>query len=504
MCALDNRPSGPTTSLFTEPGPPPRRRVLRRLLVVALAGGAAAGAALMLWPQQPAPHRAAAPPAAGPRAAEERARAQARAVAQAATQAAVLDGLPAALPDLVSLIGARESQVRAHPKDARAWAVLGAAYVERGRRTADTADYPRAERALQTSVRTAGNKGGPEAPAALAALANARRDFPAARRFGEEALKAAPKRWSTYPALIDAYDGLGDYKAARSALDKLMALKAGGAARPAVMARASAVYRDRGWREDAAAQVTDAAAAAGTPAEQAAYLTQAGELAFERGDRDDALRHFTAAARLDPGQAAALAGQGRALAALGRTQEALTAYEGALGHRPSPDVTLELAELYESLGMGQQAEAQYASVQTRARREADAGVDEELLVGRYEADHGDAQEAVQRLSAEWERQPGIEVADALGWALHRAGDDKEALVYASIATDSTKGGGVRSASYAFHRGMIERDLELDASARRHLQDALRINPYFSPLQAPVARATLSTLGDQPPNEDAPQ
>ncbi|MFJ9346916.1 tetratricopeptide repeat protein [Streptomyces sp. NPDC101237] len=500
MCALDNRPSGPTTSLFTDPRQPrPRRRVLRRLLVVALAGGAAAGAALLLWPHAPE-HRGAPSPAAG---AEARVRARAQAAAQAAAQTAVLDGLPAALPDLASLIGARESLVRARPRDARAWAVLGAAYVERARRTADVADYPRAEHALRTSLQVAA-RGNTDALAGLAALANTRRDFAEARRFGEEALKAAPKRWSTYPALIDAYDGLGDYKAARSALDKLMALKPGAAAKPAVMARAAAVYRDRGWREDAAAQITDAAAAAGTPAEQAAYLTQAGDLAFERGDREDALRHFTAAVRLDPGQAAARAGQGRALAALGRTQEALTAYQEALAHRQAPDVTLELAELYESLGMGQQAEARYALLQTQVRRETDAGVDDELLLGRYEADHGDAEEAVQRLSAEWERQPGIEVADALGWALHRAGDDKEAMVYAAIATDSTKGGGVRSASYAFHRGMIEHDLDLDASSRRHLQDALRINPYFSPLQAPVARATLGTLGDQPPSEDLPR
>ncbi|MEU9157235.1 tetratricopeptide repeat protein [Streptomyces sp. NPDC048417] len=500
MCALDNRPSGPTTSLLTEPSPPRRRRrVLRRLLVVALAGGTAAGAALMLWPHESAPRRAAAPPpAAGPRA-----QAKARAAAQAAAQTAVLNGLPAALPDLTSLIGARESRVRAQPKDARAWAVLGAAYVERARRTADSADYPRAERALQTSLRVAG-KGNTDALAALAALANARRDFPTAKRFGEEARKAAPKRWSTYPALIDAYNGLGDYKAARSALDKLMALKVGATVKPAVMARASAVYRDRGWREDAVAQVTDAAAAAGTPAEQAAYLTQAGQLAWERGERDDALRHFTAAVRLDPDQPTARAGQGRALAALGRTQEALAAYQEALRHRPTPQVSLELAELYESLGMGHQAETQYARLQTQVRRELDAGVDDELLIGQYEADHGDVEEAVERLAAEWDRQPGIEVADAFGWALHRAGDDQEALRYASIATDSTKGGGVRSASYAFHRGMIERDLDLDASARRHLQDALRTNPYFSPLQAPVARATLTTLGDQPPNEEPPQ
>ncbi|WP_234543334.1 tetratricopeptide repeat protein [Streptomyces shenzhenensis] len=497
MCALDDRPSSPATSLLADPAPPRRRgRAVRRLLVVALAGGVAAGGTLMLWPRGPH-HRAAPAPAAG-----ARAQAAARAAALASAQTAVLGGLPAALPDLTALIGAREALVRAHPRDAQAWAVLGAAYVERARRTADPGDYPRAERALQTSLKVAG-KNNAEALSALAGLAVARRDFPAARRFGEEALKAAPKRWSAYPVLIDAYDGLGDYKAAGSALDRLTALKVGADVKPAVRARAAAVYRDRGWREDAVAQVTDAAAAARTPAEQAAYLCQAGQLAWERGDRDDALRHFTAAVRLDPEQSAARAGQGRALAALGRTQDALTAYQGALVHRPAPQVALELAELYESLGMGRQAEAQYELMRTQVRRELEAGVDDDLVIGQYEADHGDAQEAVERLTAEWERQPGIEVADALGWALHRAGDDKEALRYASIATDSTKGGGVRSAPYAFHRGMIERDLDLEAPARRHLQDALRFNPYFSPLQAPVAKAALTALGDQPPEEPLP-
>jgi tetratricopeptide (TPR) repeat protein len=250
------------------------------------------------------------------------------------------------------------------------------------------------------------------------------------------------------------------------------------------------------------AQVTDAAAAAGTPAEQAAYLCQAGQLAWERGEREDALRHFQAAVRLDPDQPAALAGQGRALAALGRTQEALTAYQEALAHRPTPKVALELAELYESLGLAREAHEQYERLQTQVQRELEAGIDDDLLLGQYEADHGDVQEAVQLLTAEWERQPGIEVADALGWALHRAGDDKEALRYASVATDSTKGGGVRSALYAFHRGMIEHELGLDAPARRHLEEALRINPYFSPLRVPEARAALQELG-QVPEEPLP-
>jgi tetratricopeptide (TPR) repeat protein len=490
---MENRQNGhslPGTSLVTEPPRPRRpRRWLRWALVTAVAGGTAAGAALMLLPASGPEHRAE-PPAAAPKPA---------AGPRAPALTTVTGGVPATLTDLETLIGRQESTVRAQPRNARAWAVLGTAYVEQGRLSADAANYPKAERALRAALDVRGLRTADKAAAlgGMAALANARRNFPEAKRYGEQLLKLTPKQWTAYPPLIDAYTGLGDYKNARSTLDKLMGLKTDAAARPAVMARASAVYRDRGWREDAVAQLTDAAAAARTPAEQAAYLTGLGQLAWERGDLTDALRHFEGAQRLDAGQQAALAGQARTLAAMGRTSQALAAYQEALAKQPDPRYALELGELYESLGLNRDAERQYDVMRERAGQATAGGVDEELLIGQYEADHGDPQEAVLRLEEEWRNQPGIEVADALGWALHRAGDDKEALTYAKTATDKAEGGGVRSALYAYHRGMIERELDQEASARRHLQEALRINPHFSPLAVPAARTALQELGDVP-------
>ncbi|MBG0854892.1 tetratricopeptide repeat protein [Streptomyces spinoverrucosus] len=459
-----------------------RRR--RARLVTGVLLGLLVGAlvvAWLLWPQRPQP-RQDPPPRPGP-------------AQQAMT--AVTAGVPAALPDLAVLIGERRAHLRTHPKDARSWAVLGAAYVEQGRRTADAAHYPTAERALRTSlkVRPRGNAAALEG---MAALANARRDFRAARTWGEAALKVDRRRWTTHSLLIEAYTGLGDYKAARSTLERLQGLHSG----TAVMARSAAVYWDRGWREDAAATLADAAAKAETPAERAAWLERAGQLAWERGDREIALRHFQAAMRLDPDLRAAQAGQGRALAALGRTTEALSAYRAALAKQPSPTYALELGELYESLGMDQAAGVQYDLLHAQVSSAAAGGVDEELVLGRFEADHGDPGDAVRLLRAEWRDQPGIAVADALGWALHQAGEHEEALEYAERATDKEHGGGVRSALYAYHRGMIERALGLDGPARRHLEEALRINPYFSPLWAPMAREVLQELGE-PPEVEVP-
>ncbi|MFI6375830.1 tetratricopeptide repeat protein [Streptomyces sp. NPDC050546] len=454
-----------------------RRRVRgRHVLIGSVAGCAVLGGVLVLLPwDRPDPP---APPSPG-----------------AQAMAAVSGGVPAALPGLAELIDEREKRLRTHPRDARSWAVLGAAYVEQGRRLADPGYYPRAEKALRTSLKVR-PKRNTRALGGLAALANARRDFAAARRWGEAALRLQPRRWTTYPPLIDAYTGLGEHQAAERMLDRLTELRSG----PAVLARAAAVYRDRGRREDAAAALADAAAGAHAPAERAAYLERAGQLAWERGDLEDALRHFQKAVRLDPDQRAAQAGQGRALAALGRTTEALNAYRVALAKQPCPGYALELGELYESLGLAEAARVQYDLLREGVRGASAAGADEELVLGQFEADHGDAEAAVRRLRAEWERQPGTAVADALGWALHRAGEHEEALVFALRATEEKHSGGVRSALYMYHRGMIERELERYGAARRHLTEALRINPHFSPLRVPEARAALEALGEPPDTE----
>ncbi|MEV3887170.1 tetratricopeptide repeat protein [Streptomyces griseoincarnatus] len=450
--------------------PRARRRRYRRALLASAAGTAVLGGVLVTLPwggQAP-------PPAPTP---QERA------------LAAVTSGVPAALPDLEALAAERERHLRKHPRDARAWAELGAAQVEHGVRLADPRYWPRAEKALRTALEV--RKDNVPALRAMAVLANARRDHASARAWGEAARKLEPGRWTTYPPLIEASAGLGDDEETGRLLEKLMELRSG----PAVMARAAAVYRDRGWREDAAAKIADAASASGEPAERAAYLERAGQLAWERGDREDALRHFREAVRTDPDQRAAQAGQGRALAALGRTTEALSAYRTALARHPRPEYALELGELYESLGMRPAAEVQYALLRERVRLAAAHGADEELVLGRFEADHGDARAAVRRLRAEWERQPSTEVADALAWALHRAGEDEEALPFAVRATEGTKGGGVRSALFAYHRGTIERSLERYGAARRHLAEALQINPWFSPLHAPLAKEALARLGE---------
>ncbi|MFD6200211.1 hypothetical protein ACWCQF_01470 [Streptomyces rubiginosohelvolus] len=407
-------------------------------------------------------------------------------------EAAATAGSPASLSDLTALIGDRQKWVESHPKDAPSLATLGTAYVEWARRSADTAYYARAEQALKHSLEAQpGERGNGAAWLGLAALANARHDFLAAKRWGETVKKQQPKAWNVYPVLIDAYTGLGDRKAATAATETFGELRKGVPA----LARTADLYRGNGWREDALATAREAADRATQPAEKAEALHRLGELAWERGEPEEAVAQFDAALRTDSGQLTSLAGRARALAALDRTDEALAAYQSALEKLPRPQYALELGELYESLGLDGDARTQYAKLREMVAAAKKDGVDESLVLARFEADHGDPEAAVELLRAQWRGQHrSAAVADALGWALHRAGKSEEGLEYAQLAADT----GVRNASYAYHLGVIQRELADYGPARRNLEQAVRTNPAFSPLAAPLAQEALDALGEPPP------
>ncbi|MFD3606544.1 tetratricopeptide repeat protein [Streptomyces atroolivaceus] len=461
-------PQGATS---VPPPPVPMRTTLRRAAFGAVAGAVLVAGAVIAVPDGAGEDE---PPTPGP-------------VARA--EAAAAAGSPASLSDLTALIGDRQKWVETHPADAPSWAVLGTAYVEWGRRSADAAYFTRAEQALQRSLAAQpGERGNTEAWVGLGALANARNDFVAAKKWGETVRARQPKSWTAYPVLIDAYNGLGEYAAAAKATEKFGALRKGVPA----LARMSEMYRNQGWREDALATANEAADRAATPAERAAALHRLGDLAAERGEPAEALAQYDAALRTDRGHLASVAGRARALVALDRTDEALAEYRTVTTKLPRPEYVLELGELYESLGLDGDARTQYAKLRDLLTRARTAGVDEALTEARFEADHGDPEAAVELMRTEWEaRRRSSAVADTLAWSLHRAGRSEEGMQYAERAV----GTGVRNASYAYHLGMIESALGQDGPARGHLEEALRTDPGFSPLAAPLAREALDALGE---------
>jgi len=118
------------------------------------------------------------------------------------------------------------------------------------------------------------------------------------------------------------------------------------------------------------------------------------------------------------------------------------------------------------------------------------GVNVDVELALFETDHGgDPQRALGLAQAAARVQHSVVVEDALGWTLYRAGHPRTALA----AADRALRLGTRDSGFLYHRGVIEASLHMRVAARRDLARALAINPHFSVLYEPHARALLAQV-----------
>lgn len=377
-----------------------------------------------------------------------------------------------------------QRHLREQPRDARSWSALGLAYVEKARLTADPTYYPQAEGALRRSltIRPANND---EAMAGSAALAAARHDFSAALREADRALAVNPYSMRAAAIRVDALVELGRYADAWTAVRHADALRPG----IPIFTRFAHVLELRGESGRARTVLRRAAESATDPGDVAYVATQLGDLAWSRGESGTAERHYAVALNSAPASLAALDGRARVRAARGDATGALADREALVRRAPLPGYVVALGEMHEAAGRRDKAREQYAVLDAWRTLARSNGVVTDLETASAGADHGDPAAALRAAEAEWSRRRSIHIADALAWALHVNGRDREALGYARAAART----GYRDARFLYHRGMIERALGRNAEARRSLTAALRLNPDFSVLEAAKARSALKGL-----------
>ncbi len=321
---------------------------------------------------------------------------------------------------------------------------------------------------------------------ALGALANARHDFAGARDQARAALAVDGYSADAYGVLADAQTQLGDSAAATDAVQRMLDLRPGLAA----YARASYDLELHGRTDDATALMRRALDAATDPHDIAFCRNQLGELAWQRGDVAGARREYTAGLAADPTSVALRRGLAQVDAADGHLDAALAGYADVTGRAPTPGYLIEYADLLRLAGRPADAMTQLSLADAAVQLfTANGGVDG-LATASLDLATGRAADAVTAARAEWARRQHVDVADTLAWALHAAGKDAEALGYARRVA----GTGARNASYAYHLGAIEAALGQRDAARADLTRALTTNPYFSPLEAPVARQLLTKVG----------
>ena len=397
--------------------------------------------------------------------------------------AAVPRVVPNSGQDLEASIAALQNTLRRLPQDHVSWANLAVAYVEQARLTGNATYYEKADDAAARSFEVEPDENF-TALAAQAAISAARHDFSDALSSADEALAINPRDLGALAIRVDALNELGQYD------EQLKALRVADRFQPstAIAARYSYAYELRGDL-DRAADILRRAAANGSRNDKAYTLTLLADIQRKQDRLGAAADQLDVAQQAVPDYLPALVSRARLQVAQGDPEQAVRTWQDVVARQPLPEYVTELGELLQHLGRTDEADAQFAVVRTTIELLDASGVRTDLETALFEADHGSPERALSQARAEWRQRTSVHVADALAWALHRSGRDREALTIARRATslDSPE------ARFWIHRGTIEAALGMTDEARTHLRRGLTTDPGLSPWQRDAARTTLAEI-----------
>jgi tetratricopeptide (TPR) repeat protein len=318
-------------------------------------------------------------------------------------------------------------------------------------------------------------------------LALARHDFAAALGYGTRALASDPQSARYHGIVGDAQIELGMYDEAIRSYQEMVN------ARPDFASFSRVAYaRELYGDPEGAIEAMEFAlqAGSGTPENVAWAHVQLGNLWFGSGELDEAERAYGRAAETVSPYAPALAGQAKVAAARGNLEVASKLYKQAFNRMPLPEYAIALGDVYAKMGDKEKAEAQYELVRSMDKLLRANGVNTDLEIALFYADHDmDLDASLEKARAAYEARPSIHAADALAWTLYKNGDYEEAQKYSDEALKL----GTRDPLKLFHAGMISKELDQKEQAREYLQQAIDLNPHFSLLYADDAADALKSL-----------
>ena len=378
-----------------------------------------------------------------------------------------------------------QNQLKVNANDWQAYSQLGLAYLQKARETGDPVYYQKSEGALNEALLFQ-----PDDYASISAkgaLALARHQFRSALELGEQARQINPDRSYAYGVIADAQIELGQYSEAVETLQLMVDL------RPDMSSYSRISYiRELHGDTAGALEMMQRAVDSGTPSSESTAWsrTQLATLYFNTGDLEKAEKEYERTLQDRPDYVYAIAGLGRVRAAQGDTDEAIKLLTQAVGIMPMPDFVITLGDLYQTTGRQEAAIQQYKLVTTIEKLYRANGVDLDMEIALFNADHDrDPVGTLELARQAYQNRPSIQGADALAWVLYKNGNYKEARKYSGEALQL----GTKDALKLFHAGMIALKLGNRAQATQYLEEALAINPHFSILYADEAQLTLQAL-----------
>jgi tetratricopeptide (TPR) repeat protein len=378
-----------------------------------------------------------------------------------------------------------QDRLRTNPDDWQAYSQLGLAYLQKVRETGDPTYYQKAEESLDMAL-----KDHPDdyvSVSARGALALARHEFQSALDWGERAKQINPDIPYAYGVITDAQIELGRYSESVETLQSMVDLH------PDMSSYSRVSYlRELHGDISGAIDMMQRAVDSGTPnAENTAWVrTQLGNLFFNTGDLDHAELEYQRTLQDRPDYVYAIAGLGRVHAARGDMKAAIQSFDQAVAIMPMPEFVIALGDLYQVTGQTRKADQQYKLLATIEKLYRANGVDMDMEIALFNADHDrNMEETVALARKAYASRPSIHGADALAWALYKTGQYEEAQKFSDEALQL----GTKDALKLFHAGMIAHALQNDKMAQKYLEQALDINPHFSILYSDQAQETLQSI-----------
>ena len=227
-----------------------------------------------------------------------------------------------------------------------------------------------------------------------------------------------------------------------------------------------------------------------SPENVAWCLVDLGNMHLKIGQSAEALEAYQTALKLFPGYHPAFAGMGKIHAQAGKNAEAIDYYLKAQSAVPLPEYSAALEDLYEAAGKPEEARKQAARLAIIERMDQAAGFAANRNLALAYADHGrNLDHALAMIHEEMKTRRDIYEQDALGWVLYQ----NKQYAEAKQASDKALELGTPEPGFYYHAGMISAALGDSASARKHLEHALLLNPNFDPKQAALARTALKEV-----------
>jgi tetratricopeptide (TPR) repeat protein len=382
---------------------------------------------------------------------------------------------------------AKASAVTARRPDSdAAWVNLGEAFMQKGRETADTGYYSKAEHAYRKALDL--NAKSIDAMVGMAWVNGGRHEFEASIDWSMKVLAIDPKNPAAFGLIGDAAVEIGDYDEAFDQYQKMLDIKPdlSSYGRSAHLLQITGDNRRAVW-------LMMKGVAAGSPfAENTAwcrsqvaliYLAEGAYLPAEQV-LEEGLKYLPTDYRL-------LAAMGRVKAAKKDYTAAIEYYRKAIEIAPQQDSVAALGDLYQLTGQTEEMKRQYALVESIARLNKANGVKGDMLTAKFYADHDiHLEEALKMEEEEYRTRKNVYVADTLAWCYFKNGRMEEAKKYIRLALKQN----TPEALFRFHKGMIYAKAGDAAVAQQAFYEALSLSPNFDPVWVPLAERRLQELG----------